>query len=123
MHIAKLVFDSARAGRLLGSRAVAGEERSLVFAVEGLSIDLVAFDPGGDLQVIHGQIVDTRGEDRGVKARVRLGDHGDVVETDAYGQFAVSAVGALDGMVLQAHTDTLDASCRVPALTTWEACR
>jgi len=121
MQSAQLVFDSASAGHLLGARAaLAGDERSLVFSVGDVSIDLVAFEPGGGLQMIHGQIVDAH--DRGVEARVRLGDHGDVVETDAFGQFAVSTMAPQGGLKLQASMAGLDALCALPPTPFGEAC-
>ena len=114
-RIAKLLFDSDAPASLQGLRAVAGGERSLLFAADGYSLDLVVFESAG-LHVMHGQLISTDDE-RGVAgATVCLGEQGEPVETDHFGQFSLSAMGPLDAQVITAVADDLRIACTLPTV-------
>jgi hypothetical protein len=112
---ATLVFDSARAGALVGTRGPGSHERSLLFAAGAHAVDVVVFPAAAGLHVLHGQVIDTARE-HGVRgAQVRLGA-GDPVETDPYGQFALSTLGGAEETVLRVVHEALELECTVPAL-------
>jgi hypothetical protein len=111
---ARLLFDSARVHAVVDARALAGGERSLLFSCGALSVDMVAYPIDGGLHVVHGQVIDTDLEEA-VSARVRL-DASEPVETDRHGQFAVSSLAPLDGLVVRVDTGTLEVECSVPPL-------
>ena len=119
---AKLLFDSDLSAGVPGARALGGTERSLLYASDHLSIDMVMLDAGSGLQVIHGQVVDTRGSTRGVRTRVRLGVDGEPVETDAFGQFSVSWVEPAEDLVVVETIDG-DIGCHVPRSLTGSGSR
>ncbi len=111
---AKLVFDSARVGALPGFRSVAAAERSLLFRADGLCVDMLVLPPSGGLQVAHGQVIEEACE-RGVPgATVRLGGDADPVETDAFGQFSVSALHVDGAQTLHVGSGPLALVCSVP---------
>jgi hypothetical protein len=120
MQTAKLLFDSATSTPVPGARALVGGERVLLFGLGDVSIDMMIFEPSGGLSVIHGQILDARGDGAGVRVRVRLGDDGDGVETDHFGQFALSTMGSLDAEVLHAESTDLEAACTLPTAPRFE---
>lgn len=112
---AKLVFDSARVGALPGFRSVAAAERSLLFRADGICVDILVLPPSGGLQVAHGQVIEEAGE-RGVPgATVRLGDEAVPTETDAFGQFSVSALRGDGAQTLHVGSGPLALVCAVPS--------
>ncbi len=112
---AKLVFDSARVGALPGFRSVAAADRNLLFRADGVCVDMLVLPPSGGLQVAHGQVIEEDGE-RGVPgATVRLGDAEDAVETDAFGQFSVSALCSTEEQELHVGSGPRAFVCAVPA--------
>jgi hypothetical protein len=114
MPTTKLLFDSATSTPVPGARALVGGERVLLYGVGDVSIDMMIFESPGGLSVIHGQVLAARGEGVGLRARIRLGDDGDAVDTDHFGQFALSTMGALDAEVLHAQSADMVAACTLP---------
>ena len=112
--IATLVFDSMRAGALVDARSIASAERSLLFTTDELTIDVVICTANDGLNVLHGQVIDTRTETPIEGAWVHLDPEQDPVETDTYGQFAVSALSPLVGRVLRVDIGTADVDCHLP---------
>ena len=112
-RLAKLLFDSAAQSSLPGMRAIAGGERSMLFGVDGLTLDMMVFESAG-LSVVHGQLVSTADECGIPNAKVQLGEDGAIVETDHFGQFSLSTMDALDAQVLTAMTDELELACPLP---------
>ncbi len=114
-RIAKLLFDSESQASLEGLRALGGSERSLLFSAEGFSLDMVVFESAG-LHVMHGQLISTNDE-RGVAgATVRVGETGEAVETDHFGQFSLSTMGPLDAQVVTAVADEVQIACTLPTV-------
>lgn len=112
---AKLLFDSAARAGMPGMRAMTGNERSLLFKVDDYALDLVVFESAG-LKVVHGQLVSTASDEGIAQAKVQLGEDGDVVETDHFGQFSLSTMTPLDGEVLCAFADDVEIACPMPML-------
>jgi hypothetical protein len=109
------VFDSARVGALVGTRGPCSAERSLLFAAGAYSVDVVVFPGAGGLHALHGQVIDTASERGLCGARVRLGAE-EPVETDTYGQFALSTLGTAEETVLRVDHEGLVLECTLPAL-------
>ena len=111
---AKLLFDSASAGARVGLRGLAHPERSLLFSGAALAVELVAFEARGGVQVLHGQVLDSSAERPVPGARVALGDDGDVVVTDPFGEFSLSTLGPLSASELRVETGATKLRCIVP---------
>ena len=111
---ARVLFDSAQMMAAIDARSIASEERSLLFSLEGISVDLVIYPSEGGLFVMHGQVIDAEVECPIADATVSLGDPDTAVETDEFGQFSLSAVGSPDGIAIHIDTGTLDVECVVP---------
>jgi hypothetical protein len=109
------VFDSARVGALVGTRGPWSAERSLLFTAGSHAVDVVVFPSAGGLHVLHGQVIDSAREQGLCGARVRIGA-GEPVETDPYGQFALSTLGAGSETLLRVDHADLELECALPAL-------
>jgi hypothetical protein len=113
---ATLLFDSARAGTLVGTRGLAGEERSLLYGAGTIAVDVVVFAARDGLHVIHGQVIDTAGDHPLGGARVRLDDARDAVDTDHFGQFSLSTLVGTPGQALCVEGDGVAFACPLPRL-------
>ena len=111
---AKVLFDSASVGRSIGMRSFSRGERSLLFATETLSIDVLVCTLEDGLQVYHGQVIDAERKCPVDGACVSLGT--EYVETDRYGQFNVSGLATADSTVLFVQTTAMSVACAVPTL-------
>ena len=77
---ARVLFDSAQMMAAIDARSIASEERSLLFSLEGISVDLVIYPSEGGLFVMHGQVIDAEVECPIADATVSLGDPDNAVE-------------------------------------------
>lgn len=111
---ATLVFDSAKTASLIDARSVFASDRSLLFTTDALAIDMVICAAEEDLVVVHGQVIDDKSESPIAGAWVRLGENGEPVETDAFGQFAISTATPLEGQTLRVDTGTDEIGCPLP---------
>lgn len=119
-QFAKLLFDTATTGALVGTRSLGQAERSLLFSADPFALDMVVFDAGGGVQVLHGQLLDAKAERPVAGARVVLGDQGESVETDHFGEFSISTLEPLAAQVLRIHKNELDIRCTVPGVPAHE---
>lgn len=113
-QVARILFDSAQMTAAVDARSIQCEERSLLFASGALSVDMVIYASEDGLFVVHGQVIDAEVECPLSGATVRIDGAEDAVETDEFGQFAVSGLGSPDGESVQIDTGTLDLTCVVP---------
>lgn len=113
---AKLLFDSARAGAVVGTRSLGIDERSLLFAAGRISLDVLLLPSGGGLEVAYGQVVDAVHERPLEGAQVRIASDGPSAETDHFGQFCLSSLEPMAGRVLQIEAAGEALACAVPAL-------
>ena len=115
---ARVLFDSAQMVAAVDARSLMTEERSLLFSLGGISVDLVIYPGASGLFVMHGQVIDAEVECPIADATVSLGDPETAVQTDEFGQFSLSAMGSPDGQEIHIDTGTLDVACVVPQLRT-----
>jgi hypothetical protein len=96
------------------TRANLVAERSLLFRIQGLAIDLVAHAGSGSLRFMHGQVVADRGRRPLASAGVRLGYDAEPVEADRHGHFAVSVVCGDGDQLLWIDVPDRQVLCSIP---------
>ena len=112
---AKLVFDSAKTGGLMGARSLVGGDRSLLFSAGPMVVDLVVYQGADDMRVVHGQVVGRADEEPVVGASVRLGGMSETVATDEFGQFTLSTMLPFDQTILSIVAEGADeVRCSIP---------
>ncbi len=108
---ARLVYDSSRAGALVGLRGYSSYNRTLLFECDVMGVDVVVFPAGaGGSYVVHGQVRRRPDDEPYGSVTVRFGGSEEQARTDKHGQFSthwshpeaqrvMSIVGAEDVMV------------------------
>jgi hypothetical protein len=113
-----LIYDSAHVGARMGARALAGltaEDRTLCYRSHGVAVDLLV-SVSDALQLVHGQVLHERSGVPVSNARVRFGQEGEVVATDAFGQFALSALVGGAEQVIWIEAPGVDVRCSIPVM-------
>ena len=90
----RLLYDSARTGAAVQTRAGFVNERTLLFRSYDYCVDLFAPSGSDTLHWLHGQVIRSMASQPVPGALVRLGQDAQPVETDEHGQFAGQSVHA-----------------------------
>jgi len=108
----RLVFDSDRAAAKVGRRSASVFGRTLLYRSDRWTVDVVVHSGAADLRLFHGQVLDERSGAPLARAEVTLDD--DVVRTDDFGQFALSAIRRDGQRVLHVRTADQQLLCAIP---------
>ena len=110
----KILYDSAKVDQVAGARSGLRSGRSLLFHSPEAAVDLLVHTGSDGLCFLQGMLSDSGDASPIPDARVRLDRQDKAVETDEYGEFALSTLSPRGDLVVRVENAGIELVCKIP---------